>query len=114
MINRRLAASVLALWIGLLAPAPAAADDAIAPAGQPSGAAQMAPGPQAGERPLELERQKMRSRFRYLMLGYGLIWVSLGVYLIQMNQRVSRVGQEIGELRARLDDLKAAGRRPER
>lgn len=69
---------------------------------------------QPGERPIEIEKMKMRSRFRYLMLGYGLIWISLGVYLVQMNRRVTRVGQEIDELKGRLEDLQGAGRRTER
>jgi CcmD family protein len=58
---------------------------------------------EGGERPYELERRKARSRFRYLMLGYGLIWVSLGYYLFDLNRRVTRVGREIDELKGRVD-----------
>lgn len=52
----------------------------------------------------EAEAKKVRTRrFQYLMLGYGLIWVSLGYYLFDLNRRVSRVGNDIGELKGRLD-----------
>ena len=49
-----------------------------------------------------------------LMLGYGLIWISLGAYLLQMNRRVAQVGREIDELKGRVDDLKEPGRTPAR
>ena len=42
------------------------------------------------------------SRFFYLTLGYGLIWVSIGVYLVLMHRRIDRVRGELAELRARL------------
>ncbi|MBK8230105.1 MAG: CcmD family protein [Candidatus Eisenbacteria bacterium] len=42
------------------------------------------------------------SRFFYLTLGYGLIWVSIGVYLVLMQRRIDRVRGELAELRARL------------
>lgn len=42
------------------------------------------------------------SRFFYLTLGYGLIWVSIAVYLVLMQRRIDRVRGELAELRARL------------
>lgn len=50
------------------------------------------------------------SRFQYLTLGYGLIWLSIGVYLFLMNRRIARVKTEIDELRRRLsrDDTQGA------
>ena len=66
--------------------------------------AQMESPAAASDRPADLEREKARNRFRYLMLGYGLIWVSLGAYLIGMNRRVAAVGREIEELKVRLQD----------
>ncbi len=62
---------------------------------------------------IEAERRKARSRFRYLMLGYGLIWVSLGVYLFQLNRNIARVGQEVDELKGRLDEAEGRSRRRE-
>lgn len=114
MTRRFLGVLFLVLLIGFAAPVRSSAGSG--PGASPARAeiAQMEPSAQPGERPIELERQKMRSRFRYLMLGYGLIWVSLGVYLIQMNRHVARVGREIDELKGRLDDMQGAGRRTER
>lgn len=55
-------------------------------------------------RDAEAEANKVRQRrFQYLMLGYGLIWVSLGFYLFDLNRKVSRVGSDIEELKGRLD-----------
>ncbi len=61
------------------------------------------------ERDAGAEKRKTRSRFQYLMLGYGLIWVSLGYYLFDLNRRVAHVGRDIDELKGRLD--LAEGRR---
>jgi CcmD family protein len=103
---------LLVVLIGALAASRAGAEGS--PGALAPGATALAqldqPAP-AGDRPLDLERQKTRSRFHYLMLGYGLIWLSLGVYLIQMNRRVASVGREIDELKGRLDDLQGGGRR---
>lgn len=68
--------------------------------------AQAQPAAPEGGRPVDLERRKARSRFQYLMLGYGLIWVSLGAYLFRLNRGVNRVGREIDELQGRLEDLR--------
>jgi CcmD family protein len=57
-----------------------------------------------------MERRVQRSRFRYLMLGYGVIWISLGVYMFGLHRRVAAVGREIGELRARLEESDASPR----
>jgi CcmD family protein len=115
MIRRTFRVFCLAIWIGIVAPAPLLAEGGSgAPAAEHGGIAQMEPSTQTDDRPLDLEKEKTRSRFRYLMLGYGLIWLSIGAYLIQMNRRVARVGQEIDELKGRLDDLSRVGRTPER
>ncbi len=42
------------------------------------------------------------TRFYYLTLGYGLIWLSIGVYVFLMQRRIDRVSAEIAELRARV------------
>ena len=42
---------------------------------------------------------------RYLMLGYGLVWLSLGFYLFSLSRRVGKVGREVEELRKRLEDI---------
>jgi CcmD family protein len=39
----------------------------------------------------------------YLLLGYGLIWLGLGLYLFGLSRRIGRVHAEIEELRSRLD-----------
>lgn len=59
----------------------------------------------AQERPVETEKKIARSRYRYLMLGYGTIWVALGVYLFSLNRRIGAARQEIESLRVRLDGL---------
>ncbi|MCA9726908.1 MAG: CcmD family protein [Candidatus Eisenbacteria bacterium] len=43
------------------------------------------------------------SPMHYLLLGYGLIWLGLGVYLFQLNRRLDRVHRDIAELRERLE-----------
>ena len=53
--------------------------------------------------PAAVEMAKARSRFHYLMLGYGMIWICLGVFLIDLTRKVDRVGSEIGELQHRLE-----------
>jgi hypothetical protein len=53
--------------------------------------------------PTAIESAKTRSRFHYLMLGYGLIWLCLGVFLIDISRKVGRVGSEITELKLRLE-----------
>ncbi len=53
--------------------------------------------------PNVIESAKARSRFHYLMLGYGVIWVCLGVFLISLSRRIGRVGSEISELKLRLE-----------
>lgn len=58
----------------------------------------------------DLEGRKARSRFKYLMLGYGLIWGSLAVYLFQLNRGVAQVGLEIGELKVRLEEAEERSR----
>lgn len=60
--------------------------------------------------PAAVERAKARSRFHYLMLGYGAIWLCLGVFLIDLTRKVGRVGSEIAELKARLE-MTERGRR---
>jgi hypothetical protein len=65
-----------------------------------------APGGEA-ERSAEAERRKAKSRFQYLLLGYGLIWVSLGYYLFSLNRKVALVGRDIDELKGRLDMVQA-------
>lgn len=60
--------------------------------------------PGTGRTGSALDARKSASRFRYLMLGYGLIWVSLGVYLLSLHRGVGRVGREIEELKARLEE----------
>jgi CcmD family protein len=65
----------------------------------------------ADERPVEVERRVQRSRFRYLMLGYGLVWLSLGAYLFALNRGIDRVGREIGDLRGRLQETDRGARR---
>jgi hypothetical protein len=57
------------------------------------------------------DSEKSRSRFRYLMLGYGVIWVSLGVFLISLTRKIGRVGAEIDNLRERLDVAEKQSRR---
>ena len=57
---------------------------------------------------MDEERQKKESRFRYLMLGYGIIWICLGVYLFGLNRRLLQVGREVEELRGRLEDARRA------
>jgi CcmD family protein len=42
------------------------------------------------------------TRFQYLVLAYALIWIALGIYLFLMNRRISRVHEEIEELRDRI------------
>lgn len=59
----------------------------------------------AANRAIDLD-ERQRSRFRYLMLGYGLIWLILGAFLVSLNRRIGQVGQEIGELSGRLEDSK--------
>jgi CcmD family protein len=39
----------------------------------------------------------------YLLLGYGLIWLGLGLYLVQMNRRIRRVHGDIAERRERME-----------
>ena len=39
----------------------------------------------------------------YLVVAYGLIWVGLGLYLVQLNRRIRRVHGDIVELRERMD-----------
>ncbi len=56
-------------------------------------------------RPAEAERRIAQSRFRYLMLGYGTIWVALGVYLFSLNRRIGSARGEIESLQARLEGL---------
>jgi hypothetical protein len=63
-----------------------------------------------GERPVEMERRVQKSRFQYLMLGYGLVWVSLGAYLFGLNRKIGRVGGEIADLRDRLREGDRGGR----
>lgn len=65
----------------------------------------------AGERPAEMEQRIQRSRFHYLMLGYGVIWVCLGVYMFGLHRKVAAVGREIGELRSRLEEAEAPSSR---
>lgn len=65
----------------------------------------------AQERPVETERRIAQSRYRYLMLGYGTIWVALGVYLFSLNRRIGGARREIESLRLRLEDLDRGGRR---
>ncbi|MDM7916544.1 MAG: hypothetical protein QUU85_14965, partial [Candidatus Eisenbacteria bacterium] len=46
---------------------------------------------QQSARPSPAEEHRIsRSRFHYLMLGYGLIWVCLAVYLFSLNGRVGK------------------------
>lgn len=59
----------------------------------------------ATDRAIDLDKRQ-RSRFRYLMLGYGLIWLTLGAFLLSLTRRVKQVGQEISELSGRLEDSK--------
>jgi len=60
---------------------------------------------------MEVLRAKTRGRFHYLMLGYGLIWVSLGVFLFDLTRKIGRVGSEIHDLKARLDAAEQGRRR---
>lgn len=54
----------------------------------------------------ERDHRIARSRFRYLMLGYGLVWLSLGAYLVSLHRRIGGVRREIAGLEARLEDLR--------
>lgn len=38
------------------------------------------------------------TRFHYLLLGYALIWIALGVYLHQLHRRLSQVQRDLVEL----------------
>jgi hypothetical protein len=94
-----LLAGPAARWTPLSGPARAETDQPAVTA--PSG---------AGARSAsEMEREVTRRRFQYLMLGYGLIWVSLGYFLFDLNRKVQLVGRDIDELKGRLDH--AQGRR---
>lgn len=64
----------------------------------------------AGNAVLHEERRLAKSRFRHMMLGYGIVWVALGAYLFSLNRRVARVGREVSELEGRLDQ--AEGSKP--
>jgi len=59
-------------------------------------------GGSAERQDLNAERRKARSRFTYLALGYGLVWLALGVYLLQLHRRTARVAYEIDALSRRL------------
>jgi CcmD family protein len=39
----------------------------------------------------------------YLTLAYALVWIGLGIYMIQLNRRIQRVHGDIVELRERMD-----------
>ncbi len=52
------------------------------------------------------EQRKKLSRFRYMLLGYGLIWICLGFYLFGMNRRIHQVGREVNDLKGRLEDAR--------
>jgi CcmD family protein len=41
------------------------------------------------------------TRFHYLTIAYALLWIAMGVYLISLGQRLSRLADLLGELRAR-------------
>lgn len=41
--------------------------------------------------------------FHYLFLAYGLVWLSLGVYLFLLGRRIGRVQGDLQELRRRLE-----------
>ena len=41
------------------------------------------------------------TKFQYLVLAYGLIWISLGVYLLLLSRRIERLRGELAELRRR-------------
>jgi CcmD family protein len=56
------------------------------------------------------EREKAASRFRYLMLGYGLIWLTLGAFLLNLNRRIAQVGKEVEDLTGRLEDARSFSR----
>jgi HAMP domain-containing protein len=43
------------------------------------------------------------TRFQYLVLGYGLIFAVLGIYLFLLNQRIARLTGVLEELRRRLE-----------
>ncbi len=92
---RRLLTIASLMTILLASPAPPVVSPATAQYA-PSGA------PGAGST-VEQERERARSRFRYLMLGYGVIWVSLGFVLFDLNRKVAQVGKDIDELKGRLD-----------
>lgn len=40
---------------------------------------------------------------QYLTLAYALVWIGLGIYMIQLNRRIQRVHGDIIELRERMD-----------
>jgi hypothetical protein len=79
-------------WMPAVAPANAQIDQPAVTA--PTG---------GGKSAAEAEREVTRRRFQYLMLGYGLIWVSLGYFLFDLNRKVQVVGRDIDELKGRLD-----------
>jgi CcmD family protein len=66
------------------------------------------PGTVTGEigDPGAVERKRAASRFRYLVLGYGLIWLTLGAYLLNLNRRIAQVGREIDDLTGRLEEMR--------
>jgi len=41
--------------------------------------------------------------YQYLFLAYGLIWLTLGIYLFLLNRRIRRVQGDLRELRRRLE-----------
>jgi hypothetical protein len=51
---------------------------------------------------VDAERRKARSRFGYLALGYGLVWIALGFSILHLHRRVSRVRSDIDALSHRL------------
>ena len=99
---RRLLTSAALLALLLAGPAPrwmAVVPPANAQVDQPAVTAPIGGGKSAAE----AEREVTRRRFQYLMLGYGLIWVSLGFFLFDLNRKVQVVGHDIDELKGRLD-----------
>jgi CcmD family protein len=41
------------------------------------------------------------TKFQYLTLGYALIWIALGFFLVSMNGRIKRLSELLRELRDR-------------
>lgn len=41
------------------------------------------------------------TKFHYLLLGYGLIWAVLGVYMITLGRRMQRLMESLDEMRRR-------------